>query len=651
MDDSRWTTAGGSALAELDARHHASAPPVQGARPIKLASEPPLRVGPLNVEPALRRVTSLVDGKQSTIQPRVMQVLVALAQAAGEILSRDDLLATCWHGVVVGEDSIDRVIGRLRRLCEDLASGALRVETVPRVGYRLIGATVRSTPAFQSPPPPAAVAEGTPVLAVLAFDNLSGDPDFLYFSDGISEEVLLTVGKTTGMKVIGRSSSFQFRGTDKSVRRMADELGATHVLDGAVRRSGDSVRINAELVDCATQTCLWSDRFDRRLSDVFGLQDEIAAAVAAALKARFAPSPDFGPIDPGAYDLYLRARDRSPEQMGFDTSLLEATIERAPGFANAWALLAYARGIMLNWSEAGGAIAVRRAEVLDAAHRALSLDPSAAYAYMALEMAEPICGHYAERCAWLGKAQAAAPNDPLVLVHAGGLHDSLGYQRLAYGYIVRAYQLDPRHAAFYFPYLLEAIGLGGEARAVLDHDIARWPDSLVLRTMAIRFACEAGDWESYDRGIAQLPPGVIYTPFFSMLMRAADRMRYWSPVEAADVLEDLQDCLEATGTAPVSSLGFPASRGLTDEIYKILDKASFAHLHEPHGQLTRGEIALNVIFTPGYAAMRRDVRFVKLCTRLGLADYWLKTDHWPDFLTEVAPYYDLKAETRRLARA
>ncbi|MET0274882.1 MAG: winged helix-turn-helix domain-containing protein [Phenylobacterium sp.] len=642
MDDTRWTTEDGGAALDVG-------PGVRQTGRIYLAHLGPLRLGPLHVEPALRRV-STADGREEFIQPRVMQVLVALAQAQGDILSRDDLLGSCWHGVVVGEDAIDRVIGRLRRLCEQFADEELRLETIPRVGYRLIAPALSapSPVSVSGPAPLGPPAPTEPVLAVLAFDNLSGDPDFRYFADGISEEILLTVAKTTGMKVIGRSSSFQFRGADKSARHVAAELGVTHILDGAVRRSGDSLRISAELVDCATQTCLWSDRFDRDLANVFTLQDEIAASVAEAMKARFAPSPTIGPIDPVAYDLYLRARDQGPDRIGFDTELLEQATEIAPDFAQAWALLAFARAIDMNWLLTNEPHTEAHPRVIEAAERALALDPSSAYAYMALEMAEPVCGHYAKRGALLEKSLASAANDPMVLVHAAGLADVLGYQRLAYGYVARAYELDPRRAAFYYPWLLEGIGLHREARAAMDHEVERWPDSVALRTLAIRFAYESGDWERYDREMANLPEDELDKSFFHMLSRVAERFRRWSPQAAEAFLAELRDSLEATGTVALSGLGFPASQGLQDEIYELLDQASFAHLHDIHGRLMLGEVSLNILFTPLFSHLRRDVRFVKLCARLGLVDHWVRTDRWPDFLTEVAPYYDLKAEAKRL---
>src|SRR5260221_12358812 len=185
-----------------------------------------------------------------------------------------------------------------------------------------------------------------PLLAVLAFDNLSGDADMGYFSDGVSEEILQTVARGAELKGIGRGSSFQFRGPDKAAAPVAAALGATHVLDGSVRRSGNKVRIAANLIECERETTLWSDRFDRELSDVFALQDEIAAAVATALKVAFAPAVQAESVDPSAYNLYLRAheiRNRgllSPATLISVIELLQEATSLAPKFARAWEFLA-----------------------------------------------------------------------------------------------------------------------------------------------------------------------------------------------------------------------------------------------------------------------------------------------------------------------
>jgi TolB-like protein len=156
-----------------------------------------------------------------------------------------------------------------------------------------------------------------PLLAVLPFDNLSEDREMQFFSDGVSEEVIQRLSRGAGMKVIGRTSSFQFRGADKTPRKVVSELGCTHILDGSVRRAGGRVRIAAHLVEAASQTTLWSDRYDRSLEDMFAVQDEIAEHIAFTLDQTFT-SFSTKAIDPSVYDLYLRASPRRTHRTSFE---------------------------------------------------------------------------------------------------------------------------------------------------------------------------------------------------------------------------------------------------------------------------------------------------------------------------------------------
>ena len=257
-------------------------------------------------------------GGQASVQPRAMQVLIQLSRAKGAVVSRDSLIQSCWGSRAVSDDSINRVIHLLRQVARQSGGQGFAIHTIATVGYRL------------SAPGGDEEAGGEPRLAVLAFDNLTGDAGLDYFSDGLSEEILFTVGKRVALAVVGRSSSFSLRGAEKSPARAGALLGATHVLDGSVRRSGDRVRITAELVDCASRATLWSDRFERSLVDVFAVEDEIAAAVAAALKVACAPGARAAAIDPTAFDLYLKARHLDSEWNLPQIGLLEQATARAP---------------------------------------------------------------------------------------------------------------------------------------------------------------------------------------------------------------------------------------------------------------------------------------------------------------------------------
>lgn len=335
---------------------------------IALQVEPDFRLGNLSISPRACLVSS--DRGARRLQPRVMQVLVALARASGDVVTREQLIDLAWNGAVVSEDAITRTIGHIRRLSEWGEGYAFRVQTVPTIGYSL-------TPIEQ----PEIKPRSEPLLAVLPFDNISDDPALRYVSEGLSEEILQTIARGTSIRVIGRASSFQFRGGKKAAGEIARELQATHMLDGAVRRRGDRLRVTAHLMETATQTMVWSDRFDFARSETFDVQERIAELVAAALSRTFARSLRPADIDPDAYDLYLRGaelcRDIVPESQHQAIVLLEEATERAPEFADAWGELALARAQAgyLRFERRVGDARAERARIEADAARARSLDP------------------------------------------------------------------------------------------------------------------------------------------------------------------------------------------------------------------------------------------------------------------------------------
>ena len=614
---------------------------------MQLSEQASFRLAELAVEPPLRVVTW--PGGRQILQPKAMQVLVALAGADGAVVSRDRLVAQCWGAAATGDDAIQRVIRDLRVLGAQ-CGGQFSIQTIAKVGYRLI------TTKAAHPDTPAAVdiipgAGSRPRVAVLAFDNLTGDADLAWFADAISEEILHTVVKTTDLAVVGRSTSFALRGADKAADRAAGLVGATHVLDGSVRRDADSVRITAELVDCASRLSQWTGRFERPLAEVFAVQDDIARAVARALNVAFAPSARRGAVDPMAFDLYLKSRGAGGDFTMPHIGLLELATARSPEFAEAWALLAYSRALALRWAEPGGPFEQLRAGVGDAAGRALSLDPAQALAHMALAIIEPMCGRFREHRAITERALAATPKDPIVLMYACAVFDVTGYRRKAFEFVTRAYEIDPRQAGFYYGDLLMSVGTRDEAVALFDRELARWPSALFLNSNALRFALEDHDWPWFDRVLSAMRPDIARHPIIVRTVDLARQLRDWSPQIAEDALARMRDAVSSGATVSLHWAGLLCARGYGEAVFEILETASFAHLFEPQGRLAPGEMGLNMLFTPLFAAMRRDVRFMDLCAKLGFVDYWARAGQWPDFAREVAGYYDVAAQSARLLAA
>ena len=227
-------------------------------------------------------------------------------------------------------------------------------------------------------------------ICVLPFANMSGDAEQEYFSDGISEDITTDLSKVSALEVIARNTAFQFKGQSVDVSDIADKLGVSHVLEGSVRKSGNRVRITAQLIDGRSGGHVWADRYDRDLTDIFAIQDEISKAIVEALKVKLLPDEkkaieSRGTTDPEAYNLYLMARQYWISGNWGDTRQLELVIrvcrravEIDPQYAQAWGLLALAQCI-LHFTFAGC-----EEDGMQAANRALSIDPNVAVAHCVL---------------------------------------------------------------------------------------------------------------------------------------------------------------------------------------------------------------------------------------------------------------------------
>ena len=490
-----------------------------------------------------------------------------------------------------------------------------------------IGALLGTRPADAAPSAP---PQAPPLLAVLAFDNLSGDREMGYFSDGVSEDILHTVARSKGLRVIGKASSFQFRGADKTVRRIATELGATHLLDGSVRRAGDRLRITAELVDTATQTTLWTERYDRDLSDIFALQDEIATAIAAALDAHFTPTRNVQAIDPAAYDLFLQARaiyaqDATNADRARCVRLLEETVAIAPDFALAWGHLAMFNGFSLpkTSDEAGDAlrpVARRQAE------RALSIDPECAPAFTALALLLPAFGDYGEKIRLTARAYGFAANEPSVAhCHAG---------------------------------TLLAVGRNRDACRIFDEIVERDPSSPYSLSVRAFFYHAAGDVDAglvMASEVSRQYPDSTYAKFMlDRLTRITDAIEL-EPVQRDEGIARLRQRVElARPLVDLAHVGQAARLGLAgpafdDLIGALSDGRPIAFEVSSHGRGFSRAFTSVALFSKAMQAARHDPRFAEVCVRLGLYDYWRANDVQPDCVGEVAAAYDFMAECEQVA--
>jgi TolB-like protein len=284
--------------------------------------------------------------------PQVFDLLTYLVRNREHVVSKDDLLAAVWGGRIVSESTLTSHINAVRKAIGDSGEEQHLIRTIARKGFRFVG-DVREVP--DAPVPVAAAAAALdlpdkPSIAVLAFQNLSGDPEQEYFADGMVEDIITALSRIRWLFVIARNSSFTYKGRAVDVKQIGRELGVRYVLEGSVRKAANRVRITGQLIDALAGTHLWAERFEGSLDDIFELQDQVATSVVGAI----APQLERAEIERakrkptehlGAYDYYLRGmadlHRGTREAIGEALLLFEKAIELDPEFASAYGTAAW----------------------------------------------------------------------------------------------------------------------------------------------------------------------------------------------------------------------------------------------------------------------------------------------------------------------
>ena len=254
----------------------------------------------------LQRLCLMGPAGEVRLRPKSFEVLRYLAEHAGQAVTKDALIGAVWPDVTVTDESLTRCISDIRLAIGDNTQRIIK--TVPKRGYLLEGpVSATDKPADRSPRSPADL----PSIAVLAFTNLSRDPAQDYFCEGITEDIITELSRFSELLVIARNSSFQYKGRSVDIRQIGRELNASYILEGSIQTNAEAVRITAQLIDAATGTHLWADRFDRKLGDTFSVQDEIARMISATLAMHIDDVEALRPLDKpttswGAYDYFLR---------------------------------------------------------------------------------------------------------------------------------------------------------------------------------------------------------------------------------------------------------------------------------------------------------------------------------------------------------
>ncbi|HEV8033583.1 winged helix-turn-helix domain-containing tetratricopeptide repeat protein [Yoonia sp.] len=310
------------------------------------------------------------DGIELSLGARAFDMLSFMVANRHRVLTKAEILDAVWPDIAVEESNLTVHVSALRKVL-----GPKALATIPGRGYQFVLPVGENT---RVPAPDADKRETAfPEVLVIPFTNTSNDRDQEYFADGITEDVITDLSKVAALSVVARNTAFTFKGRSVDVAQTAHDMNLTHVVEGSVRKSGNRIRINAQLVDGTTGHPIWAERFDRDLTDIFDLQDQITEAIVAALKVRLVPAERAAiqsrPTDnPEAYELYLQARYHHTrlDRRNFEIAsrLAQKALDIDPNYDLAWALLAI--------SQTGlHALSASADHGLHAAERALALNP------------------------------------------------------------------------------------------------------------------------------------------------------------------------------------------------------------------------------------------------------------------------------------
>jgi TolB-like protein/Tfp pilus assembly protein PilF len=324
------------------------------------------------------------------LAPKLGGALLVLIEKAGSVVGKEELLRKVWAGEFVEEGSVARTISLLRNILESNGSGGEYIVTVPKRGYRFV-AEVSAVDISETRPGEKLM------LAVLPFANVSPDPKQEFFSDGLTDEMIVQLGRTNPKKlgVIARTSAMRYKRTTKGVDQIGRELGVDYVIEGTVRRDGRRVRITAQLIRVRDQTQVWADSYERELQDVLILQSELASAIARAVEVQLAmpirsPAASDRRVDPDAYEACLKARffwnRRTREDLYRALEFFALSIEKDSNYAPAFAGLADTYLVLLDYRYISPNEALAMATA--AAVNALRLDPLLADAHTSLAHAK-----------------------------------------------------------------------------------------------------------------------------------------------------------------------------------------------------------------------------------------------------------------------
>jgi TolB-like protein len=509
----------------------------------------------------LRRGVLLSDGAERALRPKSFALLRHLVENAERLIGRDEIMQAVWPDLFVTEDSITQCIREIRRALGDEAQGVLR--TLPRRGYRLAvpvsradadrvdgSATTSTVPQMVAAPP-----TDRPMVIVLPFENIGGDPEQGYFADGLTADLVTDLTRFQDLQIVSpprHGYGLPFPGLGGPT----DDLSASsrYVFSGSVRRTGGRIRVTVQLANAQIGHSLWAERFDRPLEDLFSVQEDLTNRIAASVdgqvgreglrRARRRP-----PANLDAYDLYLQGRELHGRTTEADTLLARQLFDRAitadPGYAPAYAYQAYTvlRGFTLGWGEPRGYAALGPAFSL--ATRGVALEPGSSLCMMRLAFVLSLLGRGDEAVETAIKGVQANPCDASSRAAYGETLSMAGAYEAGVAELRLALSLNPFHPPFWWGTLGRALVLAGhphDALVELRRCAARAQDYRPCHSSMVVACVETGQLEAARaamREVLRLRPGWVVRNYDGVFGfdNESDTMRFLTAFRAAGMPE------------------------------------------------------------------------------------------------------------------
>jgi adenylate cyclase len=428
------------------------------------------------------------------LRPKSFEVLRYLAEHAGRVVTKDDLIKAVWPDTAATDESLTRCISDVRHALGDESQRIIK--TIPRRGYRFDAATsagdgisspIHVAPELLQAPLAPAPSAARPSIAVLPFTNMSGDPEQEYFSDGITEDIIIDLSKISGLFVVARNMTFAYKGKPVKVQQAAQDLNVRFVLEGSVRKAGSRVRVTAQLIEGNGGGHVWAERYDRDLTDIFAIQDEIAHAIVDQLKVRLlteerqaieqVPTESFD-----AYSYYLRGRQflhrHAKSYYALAKRMFAKAVELDPLYARAYAGIADCDSFLFLHYNADVSID----GILATSARALELDTSLAEAHASRGLALSLRERYPEAMVEFARAIALDPNLFEAQYFCARAYFAQGKLDEAATHFELAAMLKPDdyQALLVVPGVYRSLGREQEMRAAAREGVARAERALAL---------------------------------------------------------------------------------------------------------------------------------------------------------------------------